>query len=94
MSEEPRLILFLVFVIAAIVESVSTKLWLPWFYRSAPRLWRVVVSPVGSVSPPELAIADITNRSSWRPLVFQRLSGTEVAFRESYSPRGTPKTGH
>ena len=72
-----------VFVIAIVVEAVSTMTWAPWFYRSAPRLWRLVVSPVSLESPPELAIAEAANRAGWRPLVFQRLSGSEVAFRES-----------
>jgi hypothetical protein len=72
-----------ILVIAIVVEAVSTMMWAPWFYRSAPRLWRLVVSPVSLESPPELAIAEATNRAGWRPLVFQRLSGSEVAFRES-----------
>ena len=83
MSDSLILVVFAAFLAAGLIEGLSAVLWWPWFYRSAPRLWRVNASPAAVESAPELAIAESVNSGVWRPVVFRRLSANEIAFRES-----------
>ena len=85
MKDPVILTLFVAFLAAGVLEGVTAIVWWRWFYRSAPRLWRreVRADPTVFEGAVELAIAEATNSRFWRPIVFRRLSDTEVAFRES-----------
>jgi hypothetical protein len=69
----------------AVLETMATLTWWPWFYKNAPSLWTIEVAAdtVTASGTPDLAMAEAANHGGWRPLVFKRLSDSEVAFRES-----------
>jgi len=81
MHEDVMFGAFGVVLIIAVIETIATVTWWPWFYRNAPSLWTIELA--AAETAPELAMVAAANHGGWRPLVFERLSDSEVAFRES-----------
>ncbi len=80
---------FSAFALGAVIEAGLLAAWWPGVFRTGLRLWRFHVKrePREERPPVELDLSGSANRSrAWRPVLFERLSGTEVAFRESLGP--------
>jgi hypothetical protein len=84
MSDALTFAVLVAFLAAGVIEATAEILWWPWFFRSTPCLWRAHVSPRVVRFSSEVAIAGEINNGIWRPMLFRRLSDTEVAFRESF----------